>query len=313
MGNRGFIKKDHIPAAYPPMAACSKLPWRLKMSWDAITLAPRDDLQWASLRWIMWLFGDGQQHPQFLNRGTYGDDNIYGRAPFMSHSADFVLGFGAIEDKYKPALLWTYNTMVEPWESGENAQFWVNKGERSFNAMIYPHRAIHALVNWPINMQPENPEKVLPKHVYCTVNDYFVSRNRWQDKHDTIVTFSTGGGPWGYHRAQKRGSVLFAYQGKRIGIPGFYGHARILSHAYDQDGSFTLNTRSNFYTVNESALLVDMSGKSGSDVVIIQDLSHANEAKLKKAKSGFGRNKVTGINKLILRTTKMVDLRCRCQ
>jgi hypothetical protein len=231
-------------------------------------ITARANPQFVTMRWVMWLTRDGSGRPVFLNRGTYGDDSLYGRAPMLSHSGDFAFGFGAIDQKYVPAALWTYKTFVETWEQGGAKPGWMGPAP-SFNAFVYPHHAVHALVNWPIDVEPVNPAEVLEHHVVDTVNDFFVSRNRWKDAEDIVVTFSTGGGPWGYHRPQSRGKVHFRAFGRKMGAVSRFGHFRPTDHAAADDGSFTLGMVPFFGEPRQGALAVDLSGESGAELVIV--------------------------------------------
>jgi len=255
-------------------------------------ISARPNGQFATLRWVYWLTADSAGRPVFLNRGTYGSDSMYGRAPMVSHSADFAFGFGTVADKYKPAVEWTYDNFVASWDRGPARPHWTNEGEESFTAFFYPMQAVFALVNWPVDSEPVNPGKLLPKHHVDKVNDYFVSRNHWQDRNDIVVTFSTGGGPWGYHRAQGRGSVHLRAYGQKITLPGRFGHAKPYAHAAAEDGSFTLGCYGYFGydggPPSRSALAVDLSGKSGADLVIVQAYHKPDKKKLGVKKDSKG-------------------------
>ncbi len=231
-------------------------------------ISARPHPQFSTLRWVMWLTRDGGGHPLLLNRGTYGDDRMYSRAPMLSHSGDFAFGFGAVEPKYVPAVLWTYENFVETWERNGRPE-WMGGQGPSFNAFVYPHHAVHAMVNWPIGVEPVNPGQVLPKHVADTVNDFYVSRNRWKDADDIVVTFSTGGGPWGYHRGQGRGKVMVRAYGRKLNLVSRFGHYKPTGYEVAEDGSFSMGMRPFFYGPDEGALAVDLSGKSGADLVVI--------------------------------------------
>ena len=247
-------------------------------------ITPRPNGQFATLRWVYWLtrFDDG--HPRFLNRGTYGDDRMYGRAPMLSHSADFAFGFGAVDDRYKPAVLWTYHHFVKTWDEGNKPPSWATNGEPTFNSFVYPMHAAVALVNWPVGVEPINPAEVLPHHHVDRVNDFFVSRREWDGPDDIIVTFSTGGGPWGYHRPQNRGQVHLLAFGQKVELPGRFGHHRPTAHAWGDDGSFSLSLVSNFFAKQHTRLAVDLTGKSGAALVILQEFDASEEEKISGGK-----------------------------
>jgi hypothetical protein len=252
-------------------------------------ISARPNGQWATLRWVMWST-PGEEGPVFINRGTYGDDRMYGRAPMYSHSGDFVYGFGALEDKYKPAVLWTYlNCVEQPWEGGDRRPWWLDEGERSFNSMVYPMHAVFALVNWPIGVEPANPASVLPHHHVDRVNDYFVSRNRWQDGSDIVVTFSTGGGPWGYHRPKSRGSIKARAFGHSFSLPGKFGHSKPTIHRAARDGSFSLAMNTYFFDKKRGAVAADLSGTSGAALTMLMWVEQYDDS-LDKSVSDYREN-----------------------
>lgn len=59
----------------------------------------------------------------------------------MSGTGTFAQGFGAIEEKYKPAMLWLYDHTFR--DSDEKA------GTPFDSPRPYPHRAGFTLINWP--------------------------------------------------------------------------------------------------------------------------------------------------------------------
>jgi hypothetical protein len=52
-----------------------------------------------------------------------------------------------------------------------------------------------SFVNWPVGIEPENPESVLPTAMEDRFHGYYVFRNRWQDENDILVTALLGYGP----------------------------------------------------------------------------------------------------------------------
>jgi hypothetical protein len=152
-----------------------------------------------------------------------------------------VQGFGAIPDEYRGALLWTYQNVLEP-----------DPSKRSYDLLgPYPHRAVLALVNWPIGEAERNPGEVLPKVLHDRIRHYFVFRNRWKDENDIVVT-----GLWGA-RGDGAESVMVWGLGEQAvwgACPKAKESRLIGSRAAKADGS---------------CLAVDFSGASGADALLV--------------------------------------------
>jgi hypothetical protein len=52
-----------------------------------------------------------------------------------------------------------------------------------------------AFVNWPIGVEPRNPEGIMPKAIEDRVHGYYFFRNRWKDGDDIAVSALLGYGP----------------------------------------------------------------------------------------------------------------------
>jgi hypothetical protein len=221
-------------------------------------LRPRPNAQWMSLFWAMHLGGSG--YAAIPNRGVYEGDNDPAR------DGEFALLFGAIEEKYKPAMLWSYQTFVGSREP--KAQLGCAPGEQSWDAELYPRSAVFAFVNWPIGVEPANPATVLPLTAVDHVHGYFVARNRWQDSDDIIVTHALEYGPQGYYGSvdmkgeQKAGFVRIWGYGLRTSIGTGITGGPVTHYAQAADGSFT-------FTRGASALAVDYSKASGAEAVVL--------------------------------------------
>jgi hypothetical protein len=72
---------------------------------------------------------------------------------------------------------------------------WIEKGEKSYDAISCPLKAVMPFVNWPIGVTPENPATVMPRAMEDRVHGYYVFRNQWQDANDILVTDLLGYGP----------------------------------------------------------------------------------------------------------------------
>jgi hypothetical protein len=213
-------------------------------------ITPRPNAQWLTLHWIMEIVPKGGK-PCFPHRGVYGSDDFDGSG--MSHSGEIAYGFGTIDDKYKPALLWVYKNFIEPHRP-------------NYGANTYPHRAVAAFVNWPAGIEPVNPAKVMPKAVADTIHGYFVHRNRWQDEKDIVVTNLLNLGHEGYYRVKDSGVVIIWGLGLRTRLKtGLNGHYPTVWEAA-RDGSSVLSAVKDGRV---SSMAVDFSGASGAPAMIV--------------------------------------------
>jgi hypothetical protein len=215
--------------------------------------AERPNARNITLRWIYHLTGDGR----FPNRGVYGGDQLFGKES-ISNTGDFALGFGAILPEQRSALLWS-------WSHGA--------GERQpFNTLRYPHRAIYAFLHWP-NGDPENPSETLPKTLVDRDHHYLVTRNRWRDADDIVVTQMREVGPQGYYdmgddRSSRSNAGTFRIfgHGRQLALSTATGGKPWTGFAQDTDGS--VSTRSD-PDDNPDLVCIDLSGASGAELVLI--------------------------------------------
>ena len=137
----------------------------------------------------------------------------------MTHGGWFSHGFGTIPESFKPALLWTYQNCA------------AKDDQNQFDTRGYPHRAIMALVNWPIGTKAENPARVMPKAICDTLHGYYVIRNRWQDSNDVVITLFGKTGSYRQKKAwPKRPTKVFGV-GQQIELSGINGQ-----HDYMETG-----------------------------------------------------------------------------
>ena len=136
-GDHGFYAEGHHPGRVSSNCGLSEFLMALKCAAGRDYISPRPNAQWMALQWVMLLTTYGGK-PMFPHHGPYGDEVLDGAG--MSHSGDFSLGFGIIEEKYKPAMLWVYENFVKPHRF-------------TYGANTYPHRAVQAFINWPIGQK----------------------------------------------------------------------------------------------------------------------------------------------------------------
>jgi len=193
--------------------------------------------------------------------GTYGNPEIgsVDQRNGFSNAGYFSEGFGAVADRHKPALLWTYNHIF-------NAD-----GKDVFDTFsLYPHRAMLALINWPTfaGLEEKNPAEVMPRVTRDTLYEYFAFRNRWQDK-DDIVTSVLINQPDG---TKPREVMVWGLGGLRLDFGEPARGATVSHFAAGEDGSGTL-------TAGAFALAVDYSKASGADAVIVTLGSNPKDGK----------------------------------
>jgi hypothetical protein len=187
----------------------------------------------------------------FSHRGPYGGDDFDGGG--MSHSGDIAHGFAAIDRKHVPALLWAYEHYIEPVRP-------------HFGANTYPHRAVAALINWPIGVKAQNPEKVLPKAIADTIHGHFLSRNRFQDGDDIVVSHLLQTGQEGYHRVKSGGKIFIRGLGLNTTLGTKTRGQQAIFYETRPNGS---NIMSSIGGGAVSSLAVDFSGAAGAAALIV--------------------------------------------
>jgi hypothetical protein len=181
--------------------------------------------------------------------GTYGSSEFHREREGFSHGGHFSEGFGAVADRYKPALLWTFNHTVEP-----------DPAKRDFDTpSLYPHRPMLALINWPTfsGVTEKDPAEVMPKVTRDRLYEYFVFRNRWQDKDDVVTTVLIRQ-PDGTRPRE----VMVWGLGLRLGLGEPERNAPVRQFRASKDGSGVLSA-------GKFALAVDYSGSSGADALVV--------------------------------------------
>jgi hypothetical protein len=218
--------------------------WRVAGGMDYLT--PRPRASWILMLKVHDLFIIDNQ-PWMFNRNmgygaSYGIGNYAANRERsgISRGGQWAQGFGAIDPKYRGAALWCYNHILEP-----------DPAARTYDTVSpYPHRAVLALVNWPIGEKEQNPAEVMPKLIRDS-NGYVTTRNGWTGVADCGVSLM-GNGPimgWGL--------------GIRVDWAGWPGPTA--SHWEDRpDGSFSFSNEK-----GGAFIAVDFSKKSGADMLIV--------------------------------------------
>lgn len=222
-------------------------------------------VQWFTLRWVMELLTDAQGQALYPARHelmgkSYGNELLMKGNGGMTHGGWFSQGFGTIPESFKPALLWTYQNCA------------AKQDKNQFDTLNYPHRAILALVNWPLGMKAGNPANVMPKAICDTLHGYYAIRNRWQDSNDVVITLFGKTGSYRQKNAwSKRPTKVFGV-GQQVELSGINGQ-----HDYMQtapDGSTSLRWPGKAATL----FAVDFSRRAGVEAVIVHNLGMVQDA-----------------------------------
>lgn len=206
--------------------------------------------------------------PYFPYRSNMG--STYGRPELSPGDAFFCEGFGAIADRYKPGLLWTWNHVFNP------------KGTHLYDTEgSHPYRAMLALINWPTfqGIAEKNPADVMPLVTRDRMYDYFVFRNRFKDQ-DDIVTTMLIKQP---NNTKPREVMVWGCGGLRLDFTEPPRDAKVTHFAPGKDGSGTV-TAGNF------SMAVDYSKASGADALVVTTGGNA-----KGLKKPSDRAKVTAV------------------
>lgn len=246
--------------------------WKNVAGKDFITLRPVGE--WLTLHWIMGcVTKNAGGKPAYPVRGTYGH-NYWSRTG-MSGSGGFCQGFGAISDKYKPALLWLYNRSFLKPDMAAKAPY------DSINT--YAHRCILALVNWPWRMKEDNPGKVMPKAYLDKYWHLAQFRNRWKDQDDILVSvlLEQAGGHY-----KSAADTQIIHKG-RIHKPSIALRGKSLDIKVLPNGGVIQSEKGSFG--------VDFSGAGGADVLLVWVGGESAVAKRKKGAKRQSRRRSTAI------------------
>lgn len=223
---------------------------RVAMGMDFIS--PKVNAQWVSLRWVTDLVSvKGKAEFPLRHPSSYGTGEFWKMRDGLSRGGQFVQGMGALAtDEQRRAMLWVYNNTVEP-----------DPSTRTFDTLSpYPHRAILALVNWPIGVEPLNPEKIVAKARRDSRHDWFVFRNRWKDADDTLVTVLLGA------RGDGATSPTVWARGMKIDFPLKVAGAKASYWKAEDDGGGVFSTK---LRGGVGSFAVDYSGKSGTETLVV--------------------------------------------
>ena len=230
-------------------------------------ITPRPNGQYIALRWVMEIIPQQgrAQYPLRMAAGPSYGTHEFTRWGDWSHGGQFAQGFGIVEDKYLPAMLWVYRNFVEAYEHKAGPERWaieggwLKEGEKTYDATTSPWRAVMAFVNWPIGVEPKNPAGIVPQAIEDKVHGYYCFRNRWKDGDDIVVTALLGWGPKDAYKP-KFGPIVVWGLGNRYEFGSFTAPQRE-EFVAKPDGSGTI-------VAGGKCLGVDFSGASGAPLLL---------------------------------------------
>lgn len=272
-GDGGFYSEGPGPAHMMANPGFVPLVQAFKIALGKDYITPRPNFAWMTLHWIMEVLPDAKGQPVYPCRkpSSYGNERMLDGNGGFSHGGWFSQGFGAIPEETKPALLWLYN------------HFAAETDQQRCDTLNYPHRAVFALLNWPIGVAEKNPADVLGHTSVDRLHGWYVFRNRWQDAEDVVVSLWLGSGPlgninaggpdllvWGmgqrirlaslprcqttYYRAEPNGSGVVSGGGYSVAVDfsGQCGSPVLVAVASEHDlGRFNLPSDSGMATVHQ--------------------------------------------------------------
>nr|NIS54561.1 hypothetical protein [Phycisphaerae bacterium] len=212
----------------------------------------RPNVQMLTLKWIYQTVVRGSRKDFWPIRGSYGH-NVWSREG-LSGAGYFAIGMGGVTKEQKAAMKWYYNRFMLDNDT--------KAGTPYDTASRYPHLAVCAFINWPLNIQEKNPAKVLPLCYRDSSCGFYAWRNRWQDEGDTVITVLTNR-TQGYMGAKPDRALSINTMGrhKRWGTvkegPTRYWWTSPRGRA----GSLTLD--------DGTCFAVDFTGASGADVMLV--------------------------------------------
>ena len=239
-GDKCYFFEGHHCGRLSSNTGLSSYLQALRVSAGEDWIANYPPAHWLLTKWVYELVRDGRGL-QNLQRGMYAGG--FGRGG-MSSGGDFAQSFGVCPDAHKPAVLWTYNHVVEP-------------GDKTYDAITYPHRAVYAFVNWPVGVKEVNPGEVFPKVLHDPAAEYFLFRSGWSDAGDIIVTMIGGA-----KRPYRKPSLLVLGRGGSASVNLTWPDLRGATLADNKDGTYVLS-------VDGKSLAVDFSGKSGQPLLLV--------------------------------------------
>ena len=214
----------------------------------------RPNVRMLTLKWIYQTI-TREGTPDFWPiRGSYRQ-NVWSRKG-LSGAGYFAIGMGAVPEQYRSAMKWYYNRFLAV------ADFSTQPFD---TASWYPHLAVSAFINWPVNLKPVNPSEILPLCYRDSKWGFYLWRNRWDNDNDTVISLLV-------NRTEGFGGYLYSEPDSKLHINSMGRHLQWgksvpgpVSHWWTSpEGKLTSMTLS-----DGTCIAVDLSGASGVDVLLL--------------------------------------------
>lgn len=222
--------------------------WRVAGGKDFVSSRP--NASWTAMKWIFLTIPREGKMDFWPQRGGY-PHNIWARED-KSGAGYFALSFGALNAEHQAALLWFYNHHLKTADA--------NRGTPFDTPCPYPHLAVCAFVNWPMQLKEKNPAEVLPLCYRDSKWGFYAFRNRWQDENDALVSVLTKNAR-GYIQARADGGLQVAALGKKFQWGTVKPEVSYWQPAADGSGIMSF--------ADGTSLAVDFSRASGADLMLV--------------------------------------------
>ncbi len=218
----------------------------------------RSNVYMTALKWFYLTVAQQGAPVVWPIRGGYSH-NVW--RSFLDGAYGYVgQGFGAVPVNMQPALLWYYYKWIHTPTSAQGAPYEVSK---------YPHFVVAAFVNWPVGTAPANPATILPHGYTDSIYGFYAWRNRWQNENDAVVTWLTQAAK-GFMGAKPDSGIHVLSGATR------YIWAHPAGKVLQQQHNERWNT-SSLRLQQDITVGVDVSGKSGYDVLLLSTYSAEGE------------------------------------
>ncbi len=215
----------------------------------------RPNVRMTTLKWIyLTIIRDGK--PDFWPiRGRY-PHNVWSRTG-LSGAGYFAIGFGGVPRKHQAAMKWYYERFLAKTDAAA--------GQPCDTASVYPHLAVSAFVNWPVDVKAKNPAEVLPLCYRDSLKSFYAWRNRWKDQNDTVISvlLEPCEGYGGYRQTKVDKTLYLNTMGKHI------QWGKVAEGKAKYWWSSPMGQTSSLTMADGTCLAVDFTGASGADVMLV--------------------------------------------
>lgn len=214
-----------------------------------------ENAHWLLTKWVFDVvrLGENLHSPM---HGMYASPD-FGRMG-QSGGGDFAQGFGIVPAEHLPAVLWFYNHVICPGQ------------EKDYDSLVWPHRAVHAFVNWPLGVKERNPADVLGRVLHDEWADYWVIRGGWTGTDDDFVLTMRGGDVRLVAKSETSKSKGKSQPWASLGFAAPPCEKVIDRKTYGEDGTEVTGMEFDRLGVRtKGSLAIDFSGLSGAKVLLV--------------------------------------------